>query len=72
MLEPVRMTEQLQQQASCTFMIVQRIWGEPMSYPLVSSRGPHELQGLMDASVWITFYIGRAVFHELISIPARE
>ncbi len=41
-----------------------------MRSPLVSSRGPPELPGLMAASVWITFSIGRPVFPELISLPA--
>lgn len=41
-----------------------------MSSPLVSSRGPPELPGLMAASVWITFSMGRPVLPELISRPA--
>ena len=41
-----------------------------MRSPLVSSRGPPELPGLMAASVWITFSMGRPVLPELISLPA--
>ena len=41
-----------------------------MSSPLVSSRGPPELPGLMAASVWITFSMGLPVLPELISLPA--
>ena len=33
-------------------------------------QGPPELPGLMAASVWITFSMGRPVLPELISLPA--
>ena len=40
------------------YKIAQEIRESPMSSPLVSSRGPPELPGLMAASVWMTFLMG--------------